>query len=405
MVQTGNQTSDMAVEGFAVALQDVVASSFVSEQTKKEQSKAIERLITSASYAEHTNASQLATNVADYVRSSAKDGKKAGFSRVGLVESIQFEKRYKSLIRTDDSEMLLSRLQQTIRLIENKALSDSPESISQAFETSAAATEQFCRQLSGIAVVEPEEREADSSEERSGPFESVRKAFYEELGVQDSTEDTSISDALDKARELIYERWDREAKEVAGSTLDTSNLVALAPIQCTRKIDQEPLLQLLREVKRSFETYQKLVHDNGLLCAFGSYGGSGIFEGNSFFYFGDPTRSQQGANCDLGLLEQAAADADERGGLEMIIARMHEANALPYEGILDERKLEHADTFWYGLATLAHLSETAIEYDHDVWPTYVNNNAEELSHRASELGRRMNGKQVAAYHEAIEKLQ
>ena len=57
MVQTGNQTSDMAVEGFAVALRDVVASSFVSEQTKKEQSKAIERLITSASYAEHTNAS------------------------------------------------------------------------------------------------------------------------------------------------------------------------------------------------------------------------------------------------------------------------------------------------------------------------------------------------------------
>ena len=327
MVQTGKQISDMPVEEFAVALRDVVASSFVSEQTKKEQSKAIERLITSASYAEHTNASQLATNVADYVRSSAKDGKKAGFSRVGLVESIQFEKRYKSLIRTDDSEMLLSRLQQTIRLIENKA------------------------------------------------------------------------------RELIHERWDREAKEVAGSTLDTSNLAAFAPIQCTRKIDQEPLLQLLREVKRSFETYQKLVHDNGLLCAFGSYGGSGIFEGNIFFYFGDPTRGQQRADCDLGLLEQAAADADEQGGLETIVARMHEANALPYEGILDERKLDRADAFWYGLATLAHLSETAIEYDHDAWPAYVNNNAEELSHRASELGRRMSGKQVAAYHEAIEKLQ
>ena len=69
---------------------------------------------------------------------------------------------------------------------------------------------------------------------------------------------------------------------VAGSTVDPVSLPESACVACETACDAGELSELLTQVKKSFETYRRVVADGGLFCAFGSGSPHGICRGSSY---------------------------------------------------------------------------------------------------------------------------
>lgn len=158
------------------------------------------------------------------------------------------------------------------------------------------------------------------------------------------------------------------AARVAGSTVEPVSLPGLVCITCETGCDAGELAELLAQVKKSFETYRRVVTDGGLFCAFGAGSPHGICCGSSFFDYDDrfdedvlvgeydgATRHNVRREVAIPeLVDEASADGGD--SLEVAVARMREFNGRRYDGVLDEDPARHVNTFWYGLKSSASIA-------------------------------------------------
>ncbi|MEO2500719.1 hypothetical protein ABG971_08705, partial [Collinsella aerofaciens] len=169
-------------------------------------------------------------------------------------------------------------------------------------------------------------------------------------------------------------------------------------------------------VKKSFETYRRVVADGGLFCAFGSGSPHGICQGSSYFDYDSrldedvlvgeydgATRHDVRREVPIPeLVDEASAEGGD--SLEVAVTRMREFNGRRYDGVLDEDPSRHVNAFWYGLKKLSQYCEAAVRVDERAWDCFIDKVQFAYDEPVGRLATRMDDKQVAAFVAAVELL-
>ena len=169
-------------------------------------------------------------------------------------------------------------------------------------------------------------------------------------------------------------------------------------------------------VKKSFETYRRVVADGGLFCAFGSGSPHGICRGSSYLdydsrldedvlvgeYDGATRHDVRREVAIPELVDEASAEGGD--SLEVAVARMREFNGRHYDGVLDEDPARHVNAFWYGLKKLSQYCEAAVRVDERAWDCFIDKVQFAYDEPVGRLATQMDDKQVAAFVAAVEVL-
>lgn len=187
-------------------------------------------------------------------------------------------------------------------------------------------------------------------------------------------------------------------------------------MRARRRCDAGLLSELLVQVKKSFETYRRVVADGGLFCAFGTGFPHGICCGTSYLdydsrldedalvgeYDGATRHTVRREVPIPELVDEASAEGGD--SLELAVARMQEFNGRRYDGVLDVDPARHVNAFWYGLKKLSQYCEAAVRVDERVWDCFIDKVQYAYDEPVGRLATQMDDKQVAAFVAAVEVL-
>lgn len=225
---------------------------------------------------------------------------------------------------------------------------------------------------------------------------------------------TNVRGAAQRARLAAQAYRAERAARVAGSTVDPVLLPESACVACETACDAGELSELLDQVKKSFETYRRVVADGGLFCAFGSGSPHGICRGSSYFDYDSrldedvlvgeydgATRHDVRREVPIPeLVDEASTDGGDT--LEVAVARMREFNGRRYDGVLDEDPARHVNAFWYGLKKLSQYCEAAVRVDERAWDCFIDKVQFAYDEPVGRLAAQMDDKQVAAFVAAVD---
>ena len=206
------------------------------------------------------------------------------------------------------------------------------------------------------------------------------------------------------------------AARIAGSTVEPSGLPEPACVACEAACDAGLLFELLAQVKKSFETYRRIVADGGLFCAFGTGSPHGTCSGSSYFDYDSrldedvlvgeydgATRHDVRREVPIPeLVDEASAEGGD--SLEVAVARMREFNGRRYDGVLDEDPTRHVNAFWYGLKKLSQYCEAAVRVDERAWDCFIDKVQFAYDEPVGRLAVQMDDKQIAAFVAAVDEL-
>ena len=366
------------------------------------------------------------------------------YQQVGIVPSLQMDRRYKALRSMSSCDLLLKRVEQTIGAIEAKIASDSCERYAAVFDSAARALQQQLARVCEVEVGQPCVPEGADADAGAGdaPVGGVAGAgdvdgagagapgglddrlvgvFQDALGlpqvdvlggVERESQQDSVANRIDVAvaavRACLDERVYQAAQGVAGRRMPAFDVPAFGGVRCVRVVDVAQLNELLLQVKASYATYAKSVRQGGLFCAFGSDGEYGEAAPSAFSVFfravcSDPDEDEgDDDDCPEGIPDFVDEEA-KRGGddIARAIERMKTFNAQRYGGVLDDDPALPAEHFWYGVKKLSSFAEQAIQVDERAWDSYIDRVEYVVCEAAKPLSEVMDDEQIAQLEEAL----
>lgn len=363
--------------------------------------------------------------------------------QVGIVGPLQMERRYAAFLRMEDKAELLARLEQTLAFIEVKLRANTADRARAAYDAAGALVLQDAARLSDVRVAEAVPLDADllcaqleqlrcaaDATDLAGMITATFESELSATGPQRADgfagdvagdvalerELTNVSGAAQRARLASQAYRAERAARVAGSTVEPVSLPEPACVVIETACDTGELSELLTQVKKSFETYRRVVADGGLFCAFGSGSPHGICRGSSYIdydsrldedvlvgeYDGTTRHTVRREVAIPELVDEASAEGGD--SLKVAVARMREFNGRRYDGVLDEDPARHVNAFWYGLKKLSQYCEAAVRVDERAWDCFIDKVQFAYDEPVGRLAMQMDDKQVAAFVAAVNEL-
>lgn len=410
------------------------------ELVRKVRSRELLGVLRGVEAAERAARESAVRAVDGYVRRVEFDSLARARKQVGVVGPLQMERRYAAFLRMEDKAELLARLEQTLAFIEVKLRANTADRVRAAYDAAGALVLQGAARLSDVRVVDAAPLDADllctqleqlrCAADATDLAGMITATFESELsatgpqGVDElaggvagdvalKRELTNVRGAAQRARLAAQAYRAERAARVAGSTVEPVSLPGLVCITCETGCDAGELSELLAQVKKSFETYRRVVADGGLFCAFGAGSPHGICRGSSYFDYDDQfdedvlvgeydgaTRHNVRREVAIPeLVDEASADGGD--SLEVAVARMREFNGRRYDGVLDEDPARHVNAFWYGLKKLSQYCEAAVRVDERAWDCFIDKVQFAYDEPVGRLATQMDDKQVAAFVAAV----
>lgn len=417
------------------------------ELLRKARSRELLGVIGGVEAAERAARESAVKAVDGYVRRVEFDSLARARKQVGVLGPLQMERRYAAFLRMEDKAELLARLEQTLAFIEVKLRANTADRVRAAYDAAGALVLQGAARLSDVRVVDAapldadllctqleQLRCADDATDLAGMITATFESELSATGPQgadafasdvagDVTGDvalecelTNVRGAAQRARLAAQAYRTERAARVAGSTVEPVSLPVSACVACETGCDAGELSELLAQVKKSFETYRRVVADGGLFCAFGAGSPHGICRGSSYFDYDDrldedvlvgeydgTTKHNVRREVTIPeLVDESSADGGD--SLEVAVARMREFNGRRYDGVLDEDPVRHVNAFWYGLKKLSQYCEAAVRVDERAWDCFIDKVQFAYDEPAGHLAVQMDDKQVAAFVAAVDAL-
>lgn len=411
------------------------------ELVRRARSRELLGVLRGVEAAEHAARESAVRAVDGYIRRVESAALARARKQVGIVGPLQMERRYAAFLRMEDKAELLARLEQTLAFIEVKLRANTADRARAAYDAAGALVLQDAARLSDVRVAEAVPLDADllcaqleqlrcaaDATDLAGmitaTFESELRATGS-LGAGGSESDvaddvalerelTNVRGAAQRARLAAQAYRAERAAHVAGSTVEPVSLPESACVACEAACDAGELSELLAQVKKSFETYRRVVADGGLFCAFGSGSPHGICRGSSYFDYDSrldedvlvgeydgATRHDVRREVPIPELVDEAS-TDDGDTLEVAAARMREFNGRRYDGVLDEDPARHVNAFWYGLKKLSQYCEAAVRVDERAWDCFIDKVQFAYDEPVGRLAAQMDDKQVAAFVAAVD---
>lgn len=410
------------------------------ELLRKARSRELLGVIEGVESAERAARESAVRAVDGYVRRVESAALARARKQVGVVGPLQMERRYAAFLRMEDKAELLARLEQTLAFIEVKLRANTADRVRTSYDAAGALVLQGAARLSDVRVVDAVPLDVDllctqleqlrCAADATDLAGMITATFESELSATspqgadglacDAAGDvalerelTNVRGAAQRARLAAQAYRAERAARVAGSTAEPVSLPKPACVACETGCDAGELAELLAQVKKSFETYRRVVADGGLFCAFGAGSLHGICRGSSYFDYDDrfdedvlvgeydgATRHNVRREVAIPeLVDEASADGGD--SLEVAVARMREFNGRRYDGVLDEDPARHVNAFWYGLKKLSQYCEAAVRVDERAWDCFFDKVQFAYDEPAGRLATQMDDKQVAAFVAAV----
>jgi len=413
------------------------------ELVRKARSRELLGVLRGVEAAEHAARESAVRAVDTYVRRVESEALARARKQAGVVGPLQMKRRYAAFLRMEDKAELLTRLEQTLAFIEVKLRANTADRVRAAYDAAGALVLQGAARLSDVRVADAVPLDADllctqleqmrCSADATDLAGMITATFESELsatGSQDAgghvddvasdvaleRELTNVRGAAQRARLAAQAYRAERAARVTGSTVEPVSLPEPACVACEAACDAGLLAELLAQVKKSFETYRRVVADGGLFCAFGTDSPHGICSGLSYFdydsrldedvlvgeYDGATRHNVRREVSIPELVEEASAEGGD--SLEIAVARMREFNGRRYDGVLDEDPTRHVNVFWYGLKKLSQYCEAAVRVDERAWDCFIDKVQFAYDDPVGRLAAQMDDKQVAAFVAAVDEL-
>lgn len=378
-----------------------------------------------------------------YVRRVESDSLARARKQAGVVGPLQMERRYAAFLRMEDKAELLARLEQTLAFIEVKLRANTADRVRAAYDAAGALVLRDTARLGDVRVADAVPLDADllcaqleqmrctaDATDLAGMITATFESELSATGSQDACvssgdvtgdvalerELTNVRGAAQRARLAAQAYRAERAARVVGSTVEPVSLPEPACVACETACDAGLLAELLAQVKKSFETYRRVVADGGLFSAFGTGSPHGICSGLSYFdydsrldedvlvgeYDGATRHTVRREVAIPGLVEEASAEGGD--SLEVAVARMREFNGRRYDGVLDEDPARHVNAFWYGLKKLSQYCEAAVRVDERAWDCFIDKVQFAYDDPVGRLAAQMDEKQMAAFVAAVDAL-
>lgn len=413
------------------------------ELVRKARSRELLGVLRGVETAERAARESVVRAVDTYVRRVEGAALARARKQAGVAGPLQMERRYAAFLRMEDKAELLARLEQTLAFIEVKLRANTADRVRAAYDAAGALVLQGAARLSDVRVADAVPLDADllctqleqmrCSADATDLAGMITATFESELaatGSQDAGASagdvasdvalerglTNVRGAAQRARLAAQAYRAERAARVAGSTVEPSSLPELACVACEAACDAGLLAELLAQVKKSFETYRRVVADGGLFCAFGTGSPHGICSGTSYYdydsrydedvlvgeYYGATRHNVRREVAIPELVEEASADGGD--SLQVAVARMREFNGRRYDGVLDEDPARHVNAFWYGLKKLSQYCEAAVRVNERAWDCFIDKVQYAYDEPMGRLATQMDDKQVAAFIAAVDAL-
>lgn len=413
------------------------------ELVRKARSRELLGVLRGVEAAEHAARDSAVRAVDGYVRRVEGAALARARKQAGIVGPLRMERRYAAFLRMEDKAELLARLEQTFAFIEVKLRANTADKVHAAYDAAGAMVLQDAARLSDVRVVDAVPLDADllctqleqmrCAADTTDLAGMITATFESELSATGSQradgftgdvagdvalerELTNVRCAAQRARLAAQAYRAERAARVAGSTVGLSGLPEPACVACETACDAGLLSELLVQVKKSFETYRRVVADGGLFCAFGTGSPHGICCGTSYLdydsrldedvlvgeYDGATRHTVRREVPIPELVDEASAEGGD--SLEVAVARMCEFNGRRYDGVLDVDPARHVNAFWYGLKKLSQYCETAVRVDERAWDCFIDKVQYAYDEPVGRLATQMDDKQVAAFVAAVEVL-
>ena len=413
------------------------------ELVRKARSRELLGVLRGVEAAEHAARESAVRAVGGYVRRVESDALARARKQAGVVGPLQMERRYAAFLRMEDKAELLARLEQTLAFIEVKLQANTADRVRAAYDAAGAFVLRDAARLSDVRVVDADPLDADllctqleqmrcaaDATDLAGMITATFESELSATGSQDAgghvgdvagdvaleRELTNVRGAAQRARLAAQAYRAERAVRVAGSTVEPISLPEPACVACEAACDAGLLAELLAQVKKSFETYRRVVADGGLFCAFGTGSPHGICRGSSYLdydsrldedvlvgeYDGATRHNVRREVAIPELVDEASADGGD--SLEVAVARMQEFNGRRYDGVLDEDPARHVNAFWYGLKKLSQYCEAAVRVDERAWDCFIDKVQFAYDEPVGRLATQMDDKQVEAFVAAVDAL-
>ena len=413
------------------------------ELLRKARSRELLGVIGGVEAAERAARESAVKAVDGYVRRVEFDSLARARKQVGVVGPLQMERRYAAFLRMEDKAELLARLEQTLAFIEVKLRANTADRVRAAYDAAGALVLQGAARLSDVRVVDAAPLDADllctqleqlrcaaDTTDLAGMITATFESELAATGSQDAgasvgdvagdvaleRELANVRGAAQRARLAAQAYRAERAARVAGNTVEPVSLPEPACVACEAACDAGLLAELLAQVKKSFETYRRVVADGGLFCAFGMGSPHGICSGTSYDdydscydedvlvgeYDGATRHDVRREDPIPELVDGASAEGGD--SLKVAVARMREFNGRRYDGVLDEDPARHVNAFWYGLKKLSQYCEAAVRVDERAWDCFIDKVQFAYDEPVGRLAAQMDDKQVAAFVAAVDEL-
>lgn len=363
--------------------------------------------------------------------------------QAGVAGPVRMERRYAAFLRMEDKAELLARLEQTLAFIEVKLRANTADKVRAAYDAAGAMVLQDVARLGDVRVVDAVPLDADllctqleqlrcaaDATDLAGMITATFESELSATGSQDAggsasdvagdvaleRELTNVRGAAQRARLAAQAYRAERAARIAGSMVEPVSLPEPARVAIETACDAGELSELLAQVKKSFETYRRVVADGGLFCAFGTGSPHGICCGTSYLdydsrldedvlvgeYDGATRHTVRREVTIPELVDEASAEGGD--SLKVAVARMREFNGRRYDGVLDEDPARHVNAFWYGLKKLSQYCEAAVCVDERAWDCFIDKVQFAYDEPVGRLAVQMDDKQVAAFVAAVDEL-
>lgn len=417
------------------------------ELVRKARSRELLGVLRGVEAAEHAARESAVQAVDTYVRRVESEALARARKQAGVVGPLQMKRRYAAFLRMEDKAELLARLEQTLAFIEVKLRANTADRVRAAYDAAGALMLQGAARLSDVRVADAAPLDVDllctqleqmrcaaDATDLAGMITATFESELSATGPQDAGglvddvagdvagdvalehELTNARGAAQRARLAAQAYRAERAARVTGSTVEPVSLPEPACVACEAACDAGLLAELLAQVKKSFETYRRVVADGGLFCAFGTGSPHGICRGSSYFDYDDRLdedvlvgeydgATRHNVRREVAIPELVDETSAEGGdSLEVAVARMREFNGRHYDGVLDEDPARHVNAFWYGLKKLSQYCEAAVRVDERAWDCFIDKVQYAYDEPVGRLAAQMDDKQVAAFVAAVDEL-
>ena len=413
------------------------------ELVRKARSRELLGVLKGVEASEHAARESAVRAVDGYVRRVEGAALARARKQAGIVGPLRMERRYAAFLRMEEKAELLARLEQTLAFIEVKLRANTAAKVRTAYDVAGALVLQGTARLSDVRVVDAVPLDADllctqleqmrcaaDATDLAGMITATFESELSATGPQGTDgfagdvagdvalerELTNVRGAAQRARLAAQAYRAERAARIAGSMVEPVSLPEPARVAIETACDAGELSELLAQVKKSFETYRRVVADGGLFCAFGTGSPHGICCGTSYLdydsrldedvlvgeYDGATRHTVRREVTIPELVDEASAEGGD--SLKVAVARMREFNGRRYDGVLDKDPARHVNAFWYGLKKLSQYCEAAVRVDERAWDCFIDKVQFAYDEPVGRLATQMDDKQVAAFVSAVDVL-